>query len=1107
MTDSLVPGALVRWTRGEGLGVIRRMEGGRVEVQWDVPGAPPIFVAKGAPLVRAALPAQVRRRSTDQAGILGLLVSEDPPKWKVTVLGPSGFIERVVPEADLRPDHALDPAARMVNGEIGTPKQFNLQLVTRFYRLEHLHNDLVSLGDARVDVKPHQVGVVHRVVTNYPHRFLLCDEVGLGKTIEAGMILKELRARKQARRALIIVPPNLLRQWQFELKSKFNEVFSILNTATVQYLKIQGHDGNPFAQFDSVLVSSDWVSTKKWADLAVQVEWDMVVVDEAHHARLRRWGTRTQTTQLYNLVSRLSSPAHFATRALLFLTATPMQLEANELYSLLELVDPALFPTEDHFERNRREAPGLNLLVEKLQQHGFPVPGVDPDEVIANVAAWLGIDNELAAKRLRAGSDEIDSLCSELASHHLLSEVLIRNRKAVVGGFMPRRATRWEVELRDDERRALAAVEDYVINGFNLADATKDNAIGFVMVIFQKLMASSIRALRESLAKRRQRLIKKAVEAGVPVAELELRVEDDAQTENLVGAAGAAYATEVADLAALVELLDKIEVDSKADALITNLGVIFEHTPDAKVLIFTEFRETQRYLAERIAQEGWNVNVFHGQQTPLDKDRSVERFRDEPGPQVLICTEAGGEGRNFQFCHLLVNYDLPWNPMRVEQRIGRVDRIGQDQIVQIFNLWVKGTIEERVLNVLERRINVFVDTVGGLDPILGDTEKDLRKILRMAEGDRERALTRLEDQLEKQVKSARAAEEKLRDFIMDTKSFSREIAEKIAGRQSPVSADDQERFVTALLADVRTHIGKPSQGEWQLTFNDPFTSDYPEFFVDGRKRRAVFRATERKDTELVEYFAFGHPIVEAIVERVLDPRYPGANGTRRLPAGEDLAAVTGWLFVYVLTVPGIRPLSKLLPVFVSDDHTVSVDIGEALIRRATRFAREAETAVPDAEIPFDDLDQIQAAAERFVNEATAVLERDAQQDAEVRANRERAKLEAYFDYRQQAATDRLAATAATLARVEASTDDSERRIIPVWQSNLERDERLVQELADERARQLAAVEKLLHPVVDWELVSAGRIEVVAGGDDERREWHVMRRRDRGSTQTEGQPSA
>src|SRR5262249_21546462 len=147
-----------------------------------------------------------------------------------------------------------------------------------------------------------------------------------------------------------------------------------------------------------------------------------------------------------------------------------------------------------------------------------------------------------------------------------------RNRKPSVGGFMPRRATRWEVQLRDDERRALAAVEDYVLNGFNLAESTRDNAIGFVMVIFQKLMASSSRALRQSLAARRERIVSKAIESGIAVSELELRLDDETKTtREIVGSAGAAYATEVADLARLVGLLDAVQIDSKAEALLQNL--------------------------------------------------------------------------------------------------------------------------------------------------------------------------------------------------------------------------------------------------------------------------------------------------------------------------------------------------------------------------------------------------------------------------------------------------------------------------------------------------------------------------------------------------------
>ena len=171
-----------------------------------------------------------------------------------------------VPEEDLRPLPVTDPVERFQSGVIGSLQKYRLQEVTRWYKVQHLHNDLVSLGQAQVDIKPHQVSVVHQVISNYPHRFLLCDEVGLGKTIEAGMILKELRAREPDLRVLAIVPPNLVGQWQFEMKSKFNESFAVLNTQTVRHLSNQGYAGNPFAHpdySDSVLCSQDGLYAMK----------------------------------------------------------------------------------------------------------------------------------------------------------------------------------------------------------------------------------------------------------------------------------------------------------------------------------------------------------------------------------------------------------------------------------------------------------------------------------------------------------------------------------------------------------------------------------------------------------------------------------------------------------------------------------------------------------------------------------------------------------------------------------------------------------------------------------------------------------------------------
>ena len=185
------------------------------------------------PIERVELKGMVRRLSTGSIGLVHGQATMAPPRWQLLV--DQKLV--TVAEADLRPYVLDDPRSRMLEGRLGKARQFALAVTARRYEIEQLTNDLVSLGESRVDIKPHQVSVVHRVITNYPHRFLLCDEVGLGKTIEAGMILKELRARGGAGRCLVIAPPNLLRQWQFELKSKFNETFSIINSDTVKFLR------------------------------------------------------------------------------------------------------------------------------------------------------------------------------------------------------------------------------------------------------------------------------------------------------------------------------------------------------------------------------------------------------------------------------------------------------------------------------------------------------------------------------------------------------------------------------------------------------------------------------------------------------------------------------------------------------------------------------------------------------------------------------------------------------------------------------------------------------------------------------------------------------
>ena len=1087
MTD-LVKGALVTWpaSPGSAYGVLTQVDMRQLRVRLDGDEEDRIFSRAAGAIERVTLSGMVKRVSNGSPGMIIEQSTLSPPRWKVFIDGKAVNVA----ESDLRPHLVEDPASRLAHGRLGTARQFALAVTARRYELENLTNELVCLGEARVDIKPHQVSVAHRVITNYPHRFLLCDEVGLGKTIEAAMVLKELRARDHANRVLIIAPPNLLRQWQFELKSKFNEVFSIINSDTVRYLKeTQSFDGNPFEAYDSVLVSSAWIRDEKWSKLATSTPWDMIVVDEAHHARVRGKKKSRVETQLYRVVRDLASPEAFSKRAALFLTATPMQLDSSELYSLIEILDPALFPSEESFEAHRDSVPGLSRLVHDLTEHGYPIPGRSSEKVIAWVTRWLNITEAEAQRRLTGGESSLAALCDELSSQHLLSQILIRNRKKLVGGFMPRTAHRWQVELTQEERVALQAVESYVRDGYARSTATHNTAIGFVMVIFQKLMASSIRALRNSLAKRQQRLeagtgltaTNRAVRSRLAEALEQIdddhlvSLDDEDLVNHVITELAVEDAREASELKLLVDLLDAVPTDSKGDSLVRHLKDLAIHDSAPKVLLFTEFRDTQEYLRERLEPIGWDVFLFHGGLTAPQKDAAVEKFKASDRPSILLSTEAGGEGRNFQFCHLLVNYDLPWNPMRVEQRIGRVDRIGQQHTVQVFNFWVKDTVEERILDVLEHRIKVFEDTVGGLDPILGDTETDLSKILRLAGEERDRELQKFEQQIEQKLTAARHAEEKLRDFIMETKSYSKEIAATITGQHSPITPADQEAFAIRLLADVNTYLDPQEDETFRIIFNEPFLGDYPELAKGQlRKRMVAFRPDVMPDSEHVEYLALGHQVVDVLVQRVTDSAYDGTAAALEIEDG-SLPETAGWLAVYELGVPGIREVRQLWPCFVSDEGIPDLSLGELLVKRCSRFPNDRALSPEDFET--SGLESAVSIAESSAYEYLEMLEAAARQDSESRLEREREKLSNYFDYRDQAAVDRLAASQEVLADMERSDDPDTRRIIPVWRANVSRDERLIDELQQERERRLSELANQAQGKGDLRLVALARVEI------------------------------
>lgn len=1079
-------GGRIWWPALKMGGGVLRVEGDHAHVLVDKGELLQVSISSGA-IVAAPLDVglQVEEMDGRRGTVLESAPSDDYPSWRVQWTDGSVTVQI---ERTVRPAAPKDPIECMQSGVLSEPRAFNLRSVAADMWARNTGQELVSLAHARINLQPHQIAVAHRVVSNYPHRFLLCDEVGLGKTIEAALIIKELRARGLAKRVLILTPAGIQRQWQYELKTRFNEVFEIFNRDTLRYLHNNLNVNNPWVERNSVITSHAFasLSEERRAEIAA-APWDLVIVDEAHHARRQRRGKSVTRTLLYQLVHNLTFPPDFARRSVLFLTATPMQLHPHELFSLTEMISPTLFASEDDFNAHLDQRAGLSRIVEKLEQEsakrGEELEARLPTGWLPNAAGFL----EWSEDDIRASLDDPAKLSEELRSKHRLSEVMLRNRRASVGGFMPRTAFRWAVQLSDIERLVQREMEAIIREGYQRAEDDHRNAVGFLMVIWQKLLASSSAALRGSLQGRRDRLIKENLDDVLGALDLDEAIDDDQPVSELSAKVGQAVGDEVARLESVISLLDQIGVDSKARALVENLREMFTVEPDGKALIFTQFRGTQDMLRDLLRRESWNVHTFHGQLSAGEKDDAVERFRGGSGPQILISTEAGGEGRNLQFAHHLVNYDLPWNPMRVEQRIGRIDRIGQTHAVSVYNFHLQDTIESRVLEVLDERIHLFESSVGGLEPILGDAEADIRKAMRLSEDARERAFKRLGEQLELKVEKARIAEQQGDDFVLDELSqYTSDIVKATGGsRASTVRQDEFERMIVEMLASVGTDVKESNvrglqTGEWQIQFHPPFTEEQRDLLGGDETRRVCLDPHIDVDSAQVEYFGFGHPVVDALVERVTQNSQRGAAAVRRIPFMALPTVRPGWQFVWMLQHGGSRSQETVVSTFVDDDGIVDAELGDALLQLSRDFDKREkeggrEAASKAAHTALATFGEARQVAEDFVvrrrNDAVA----SRQETALARHEIEERRTKRLFDHRRQAAEDRRLRDRETLRRMQASSDPAQRAVIPIWEANVRRAEVELERIDVDRDEALRALAQTLDPKVEYLLLCVARI--------------------------------
>jgi len=480
---------------------------------------------------------------------------------------------------------------------------------------------LMSLQATR-NLQPldYQLRTVCHVLMNLRGRALLCDEVGMGKTVEAGLITLEYILRGLVRRVLVLSPPSLVEQWQEEMRSKFNLDFVVYDSA-----EFKAHP-DPWATFPRIIASIDTAKRGSKQEQVLAVPYDLVIVDEAHHLKKQR-------SQAYQLVSQLKK------KYILLLTATPVENDLEELFNLITLLFPGQLETAASFKR-------------KYITRGDPLKPKNTETL-----------------------------------KQLIREVMVRNRRSETGAIAGRRsADMIRLELTPEEMAFYQRLTVFV-RGYYRADVDKAQVgvHAFVLKILQREAGSSIEAVLPTLNK--------------------MAANQD-YSESLRGV-----------LAALARQAGKIPRRAKVEALLKLLPGI-----QGKVIIFTGFTETQRYLVQTLRTAGLLVAELHSGLRRQEKEEQVHLFTGEAN--ILVSTETGSEGRNLQFANHMINYDLPWNPMRIEQRIGRIHRIGQEKDVHIYNFSAVDTIEAHILEILDAKINMFQLVVGELDMILGDlTEK------------------------------------------------------------------------------------------------------------------------------------------------------------------------------------------------------------------------------------------------------------------------------------------------------------------------------------------------------------------------------------------------
>ena len=591
---------------------------------------------------------------------------------------------------------------------------------------------------------PHQLHVLNRAMETNNIRYILADEVGLGKTIEAGMIIRELKSRGLVSRILVVCPTGLVTQWASEMQEKFHEKFQVILPSDYDTIRRLTDNDDVYGQFDQVISPMDSIKPIEkhagWSEEKVEKYneeriysiinsgWDLIIIDEAH--RVAGSSGEVARYKLGNLLAQASP-------YLLLLSATPHNGKTEPFLRLIRLLDADAFPNAKSIVREQ-VAPFL-IRTEKREV----------------------IDNN--------------------------GNLLFKNRITHLVTIS------WD-ERNNLQRELYEMVSSYVAKTYNkaLRNRKKNMCLIFLLIIMQRMVTSSTAAIRQSLERRLNVLLEQRTCVGdLREEDLdELNIEDG--VEDALEAISLDMELEIEELKQIISLAKQAQFqnqDAKVEPLLNEIDAILSEDRTQKVIIFTEFVATQTYLQELLVNRGYTVTILNGGMSIDERNAAMQEFKTSTS--IFISTDAGGEGLNLQFANIIINYDLPWNPMKIEQRCGRVDRIGQQRDVHIYNFIVGETVENRVREVLEEKLSVILKEMGVdkysdvLDSEVAEcdfTDVYMRSIGHTSQV--EKNLYPVEEEMKQQLTNA----QKYKDVIREEKDLT-----KLVGTESNFDVDSALR--------------------------------------------------------------------------------------------------------------------------------------------------------------------------------------------------------------------------------------------------------------------------------------------------------------------------